>query len=996
MLFELGLRKDVSRDLSQFMWVENENNWLFIIEEGKRMKTLSLDHQPAKEVQFATLAETRYCTNLSWNKDGTRMALVIDERQVYLWNIASNNFNQLKPKAKISDSDSAGKRANLGYVSLLSWSKKSNKLAICYSTGQVVICDLESSDSAGKIIDNSAGVLAQILQIEVCDHIDMFAGITVIFEILVMTFDGEAKFYLQANSRITHLKFSHLCRDTGKQVQQPNLHSVRHSWIRPQMSSQPNLFSVWLSYQTSEDKILFVRIFDEESGFSEPSSKPNHVFEGSNIEGALLVDHYWLNDCQLICCFSSGCIKLLELKKNLINKDTLQFTSSCRVILNIREESDPENPESEGPQFKAFQLRERPTKDKSKPRSSSLAALTAYELFYYELFTSDDTNPVHSFERVDDINLTGTLMNTPTKLEQARWSFDCSMLAVQLTNGHILIYRTNLQNYVVTSFGSKSAYLSGPAEITIIDYKVDLLAGSQRNLTGASDFHDDPDKPLNSDKTNGSSTGKASSDAKESNNALVINVDLKPSLIAVGPNHLAVALNNRVRYYLVSSIETGNLQAEGSYLREQEYSSIVVNLQLCSRYVAVRFDDGRLKLHSIETQAKRDQSMEQVDDKSLDEVCSNERFFPDPGERISGFTLTEQLFIYCTDAMNLIVFCLSTWSHRITCDHSKWFCGSIFRLVANGSGNKFICLFEVKPKSDHTSPIQARDNVCLYDLYSNSMIGLSRASNFYSDIVESQLILATEPTNRQIEMKRESMPIAPRLSQIIDALWDIENRSIILIEHDKIHVVSVLNISLENNKPLIEYVTNASKASSHRAIYLSHGIVCFQTRLGRVINCVLKSHDDELKLTNLEKQIRHIKSSIEGKDDNSYDKARLEVMRLKLEFLASIISIYSLTRCKDICEHLMSDEQFKLDKRQARWSRDLQVDNLIWRQLAARAIYTMDLEFALMIYQKHKLLSYARTLSDYIETMKSNRLDSKASLQGFISDLFGCSVRMAN
>lgn len=945
------------------------------------MKTLSLEQSQIREVQFATLADSRRCTKLAWNKDGSRMALVIDERQIYLWNITSNNFTQLRPRGnRSSESDNTQKRIYSGDIGLITWSKISDKLAICYSTGQLVIYNLESQDTTEKFIDNSTGVLAQISQIEVSSHTDLFAGITVIFEILVMTFDGEAKFYVQTNSRIIHLKFSQPYHDNYATTRKNMSPNSNQSWPAIGKQARHNFSGVWLSYQTSEDKILFVKISMGDSGLSDLSFKTNFLFDVADGSGTMLIDHFWMNESQLICCLSSGCIKLLEIKI-IINKESVQFTSSSKTIFNIREEPYLDDQTDEANKaFKAFELRHR-SQHVEDVKFYSLTALTAYELFYYELFILDDPKQPFSFERVDDINLGRNLKKTAISLEQASWCHDCSMLAVQLTSGHILIYRTSLQAYVVTSFGSKAAYLSGPSEITVLDYKFDS-SDTFRASASSPEPHSSRAQTTPDSQIEGSE--------KETSNALVLNVDLKPSLIAVGPTHLAVALNNRVRYYLVASVKTGHLKSEGSFLSELEYSTIVVDLQLCSRYVAVRFDDGRLKLHALRsTVGESEPDLDShSNDNSLEADVSNERFFPDPGEKISGFTLTESLFIYCTQELRLIVFDLLSWSHIQSQDHSKLLDNPIIRLVANDRGNRFICILQAAPKKTNRKSV-SQQNVYLYDLLSNSMVSIPTPTSLYSKIHRSQLRLSEVPDGKVLfPSKSEPPKTVPKLCRVIDALWDSEGRSLILIEQDRLHTVVVLDHTIEDSRPTIEYVDSAPKATSHKAIYLSQGIVSFQTRLGRMINSILTSHDDEIKLTILEKQIEQLKSSFEDQEKVDLHIARLEMMKLKLEYFTSILSIYSLSKCKQICEHLVNDEQLSL--RIPQDPKEDRLDRLLWRQLAARGLYCMDLEFAAMIYKQQGFLTQAFLIDNCIKAMRSDRAVSRSALRSTILEVLGC------
>jgi hypothetical protein len=82
----------------------------------------------------------------------------------------------------------------------------------------------------------------------------------------------------------------------------------------------------------------------------------------------------------------------------------------------------------------------------------------------------------------------------------------------------------------------------------------------------------------------------------------------------------------------------------------------VLGISLSLRFVAIQFDDGRLKLHSISrmTSTATTDVNDGTDDNrepqpppgsATDDLQGDERFFPDPAhpEWISAFTLTEEL-----------------------------------------------------------------------------------------------------------------------------------------------------------------------------------------------------------------------------------------------------------------------------------------------------------------------------------------------------------------
>ena len=75
----------------------------------------------------------------------------------------------------------------------------------------------------------------------------------------------------------------------------------------------------------------------------------------------------------------------------------------------------------------------------------------------------------------------------------------------------------------------------------------------------------------------------------------IINTIIEPSVIAVGPIHLAVALNNRALFWDLSSG-----QFSTSIHFERDYLATVDSICLNETYASVLFD-GKLQLHAVRT-----------------------------------------------------------------------------------------------------------------------------------------------------------------------------------------------------------------------------------------------------------------------------------------------------------------------------------------------------------------------------------------------------------
>ncbi|VDL85041.1 unnamed protein product [Nippostrongylus brasiliensis] len=120
---------------------------------------------------------------------------------------------------------------------------------------------------------------------------------------------------------------------------------------------------------------------------------------------------------------------------------------------------------------------------------------------------------------------------------------------------------------------------------------------------------------------------------------IVIDVVVEPSVIAVGPFHVAVATNNRVWIYDVHRAGASEPVAEGEYL------SSVTDVKLNDEYVSVMMD-GRARLHRI-----------------LNSDSGPALTFPEPSRnsRLLSAALSNNFLIFTTEANYLVFFSLSEW-----------------------------------------------------------------------------------------------------------------------------------------------------------------------------------------------------------------------------------------------------------------------------------------------------------------------------------------------
>lgn len=75
----------------------------------------------------------------------------------------------------------------------------------------------------------------------------------------------------------------------------------------------------------------------------------------------------------------------------------------------------------------------------------------------------------------------------------------------------------------------------------------------------------------------------------------IINTIIEPSIIAVGPLHVAVALNNRA---LIWNLNIGQNTNSSMIHFERDYLASVDSMNLNEIYASVLFD-GKLQLHAV-------------------------------------------------------------------------------------------------------------------------------------------------------------------------------------------------------------------------------------------------------------------------------------------------------------------------------------------------------------------------------------------------------------
>ncbi|KAL1115932.1 hypothetical protein AAG570_005427 [Ranatra chinensis] len=153
----------------------------------------------------------------------------------------------------------------------------------------------------------------------------------------------------------------------------------------------------------------------------------------------------------------------------------------------------------------------------------------------------------------------------------------------------------------------------------------------------------------------------------KSMSAVNVRTEVEPTIVALGPYHLIVAMNNRSWIYDLtgdSSVSSG-LQALGVnpvLIGDREYVSNVKSICLNAEYTAA-LSMGKIHLHLTEG-VNGPSSARERDDKEM-------KVFPSQGEQmfITCHALTTDFLVYASDMGDVQVFGLEDWKKLTECRH---------------------------------------------------------------------------------------------------------------------------------------------------------------------------------------------------------------------------------------------------------------------------------------------------------------------------------------
>ncbi|XP_043289722.1 WD repeat-containing protein 19 isoform X2 [Venturia canescens] len=226
----------------------------------------------------------------------------------------------------------------------------------------------------------------------------------------------------------------------------------------------------------------------------------------------------------------------------------------------------------------------------------------------------DNALKIHSITNLEETEKVITVSGE-AGVNSIEWSADGTMIAAITHSGNILIYLAEIPK-LISVCGNRIALLSSLTEVIVHLYTLD----------------------------------------KEKPEPHVINTIIEPSILAVGPIHVGVALNNRALYW-----ELSNEKYDTSVHFERDYLATVDSIKLNEIYAAVLFD-GKMQLHTIKV------------DQELVKEKKDTKIFPDGSTsdgKITCHALSSDFVVYGTDMGRIAYFYLEVFNHATEYTHSN-------------------------------------------------------------------------------------------------------------------------------------------------------------------------------------------------------------------------------------------------------------------------------------------------------------------------------------
>ncbi|CAG5102206.1 Similar to Wdr19: WD repeat-containing protein 19 (Mus musculus) [Cotesia congregata] len=224
----------------------------------------------------------------------------------------------------------------------------------------------------------------------------------------------------------------------------------------------------------------------------------------------------------------------------------------------------------------------------------------------------DNTLKIHGLQNIEETEKIITISGEAA-VNSVEWSADGTMIAAVTHSGNVLIYLAQIPK-LTSVCGNRIALLASLTEVIVYLYTLD------------------GDKP----------------------EPQTIHTIIEPSILSVGPTHVAVAVNNRALFWNLSAGQT-----DRAIHIERDYLSSVESICLNETYTSVLYD-GKIQLHTIKT------------DPALIKEEKDNKVFANPSSsngRITCHALSAEFLVYGTDMGRIVYFCLDVFNHSTEYSH---------------------------------------------------------------------------------------------------------------------------------------------------------------------------------------------------------------------------------------------------------------------------------------------------------------------------------------
>ena len=362
------------------------------------------------------------------------------------------------------------------------------------------------------------------------------------------------------------------------------------------------------------------------------------------------------------------------------------------------------------------------------------------------------------------------------ELEWLEWSGNGQMLAVSSTAGNLDIFLIKLPN-VNSTYQTKIAYLSSLLEVTFVDIEQEKL------------------------------------DKKEKNR---IQLNIEPTLVAIGNHHLAACMNNRAYFYELNAFfNRSNLHHSADdfdSVKENEYSSIVKCMLMNDQYVAILFTDNRAILHRIpqledvdQTEEQKRKDFYQVDTK-LVIVC---------------IALTNHFFTWCTDSGILELFSIEEWSTVSVHRHLN-----PIRMICSDFLGLRVLL------------VDDRNEASVFDTTTEQLTPVEIRKREENDELDNlSLNYEDLPVDRIVVGERNYSQLLPL--EITGLFWD---RSMFTVV-DRKQILIYYYVAKSIQGSFVQFVGKSSLEESILPLIVHDGLVYYQTSTGNIGLNQLETHN---------------------------------------------------------------------------------------------------------------------------------------------------------